>query len=83
MIAERLGTDEQIAEMHSMVAEYHRRLAREAQLDIVRHYHVDLALRFAVEATQIPRRAATLARFHEREKQLTRELGRAYQNESR
>ncbi len=74
MIAER----EQVAEMHSMLAEYHRELAKGAQLDIVRDYHVDLAQRFADEATQIPRRAATLARFNEREKQVTRELGRAY-----
>jgi len=44
----------------------------------VRDYHADLAQRFADEATQIPRRAATLARFNEREKQVTRELGRAY-----
>ena len=78
MIAERSGTHEQVAEMHSMLAEYHRELAKGAQLDIVRDYHVDLAQRFADEATQIPRRAATLARFNEREKQVTRELGRAY-----
>ena len=44
--------------MHSMLAEYHRKLAKEARLDIVRDYHVDLAQRFADEATQIPRRAA-------------------------
>jgi hypothetical protein len=43
----------------------------------VRDYHVDLAQRLADEATQIPRRAATLARFHEREKQVTWELARA------
>jgi phosphoserine phosphatase len=77
MIAERFGTYEQVAEMHSMLAEYHRKLAREARLDIVHDYHVDLAQRLADEATQIPRRAATLARFHEREKQVTRELARA------
>jgi hypothetical protein len=77
MITERFGTYEQIAEMHSMLAEYHRKLAKEARLDIVRDYHLDLAQRFADEATQIPRRAATLARFHEREKQVTREFGRA------
>src|SRR6266550_4447797 len=38
---------EQVAEMHSMLAEYHRKLAKEARLDIVRDYHVDLAQRFA------------------------------------
>jgi superfamily I DNA and/or RNA helicase len=78
MIAEHFGTHEQVVEMHSMLAEYHRELAKGAQLDIVRDYHVDLAQRFADEATQIPRRAATLARFNEREKQVTREHGRAY-----
>jgi len=78
MIAEHFGTHEQVAEMHSMLAEYHRELAKGAHLDIVRDYHVDLAQRFADEATQIPRRAATLARFNEREKQVTREHGRAY-----
>jgi len=77
MIAERFDIHEQVAEMHSMLAEYHRKLAREARLDIVHDYHVDLAQRLADEATQIPRRAATLARFHELEKQVTRELGRA------
>ena len=77
MVAERFGIHEQVAELHSMLAEYHRKLAKEARLDIVRDYHVDLAQRLAVEATQIPRRAATLARFHELEKQVTRELGRA------
>lgn len=77
MIAERFDIYEQVAEMHSMLAEYHRKLAKEARLDVVHDYHVDLAQRLADEATQIPRRAATLARFHELEKQITRELGRA------
>ena len=76
MVAERFGIHEQVAEMHSMLAEYHRQLAK-PRLDIVHDYHVDLAQRLADEATQIPRRAATLARFHELEKQATRELGRA------
>ena len=82
MIAERFGTFEQVAEMHSMLAEYHRELAKGARLDVVRDYHLDLAQRFADEAIQIPRRPATLARFNEREKQVTRELGRAYLNDS-
>jgi len=82
MIAERFGAHEQVAEMHSMLAEYHRELAKGAQLDIVRDYHADLAQRLADEATQIPRRAATLARFHELEKQVARELGRAYLTDS-
>jgi hypothetical protein len=59
-----------------------RELAKEARLDSVRDYHADLAQRLAVEATQIPRRVATLARLHEREKQVTRELGRAYLKDS-
>jgi hypothetical protein len=54
---------EQVAEMHSMLAEYIRKLAKEPRLDIVRDYHVDLAQRLAGEATQIPRCAATLAHF--------------------
>jgi hypothetical protein len=77
MIAERFDTYEQVAEMHSMLAEYHRMLAKQARLNIVHDYHADLAQRFADEATQIPRRAATIARLLEREKQTTRELGRA------
>ena len=82
MVAERFGIHEQVAEMHSMLAEYHRQLAKQARLDIVHDYHVDLAQRLADEATQIPRRAATLARFHELEKHVTRELGRAYLKDS-
>jgi 2-oxo-4-hydroxy-4-carboxy--5-ureidoimidazoline (OHCU) decarboxylase len=74
---------ERVAEMHSMLAEYHRKLAEEARLTIVRDYHVDLAQRLADEATQIPRRAATLAHFHEREKQVTWELARAYLGDAR
>jgi len=69
--------------MHSMLAEYHRKLAKEARLDIVRDYHVDLAQRLADEATQLSHRAATLARFHEREKQVTWELARVVIRESR
>jgi hypothetical protein len=68
---------EQVAEMHSILAEYHRKLSKEARLDIVRDYHIDLAQRLADEATQILRRAATLVRFHEREIQVTWELARA------
>ena len=68
---------EQVAEMHSILAEYHRKLSKEARLDIVRDYHIDLAQRLADEATQILRRAATLVRLHEREKQVTWELARA------
>ena len=62
-------TDEQLAATHAMLAEYHRKLASEAALDIVRHYHVDLAQRLADEAAQIPRRGAILERLREREQQ--------------
>ena len=62
-------TDEQLAAMHRLLAEYHRKLAREAMLDVVQQYHADLAQRFADEATQIPRRTAILERLHEREQQ--------------
>jgi len=77
MIAERFDIHEQVAEMHSMLAEYHRKLAREARLDIVHDYHVDLAQRLQMRRLRFHARAATLARFHELEKQVTRELGRA------
>lgn len=61
-------TDEDLATMHRLLAEYHRNLAREAMLDVVQHYHADLAQRFADEAAQIPRRTATLERLRELEK---------------
>jgi hypothetical protein len=60
---------EQLAAMHRLLAEYHRNLAREALLDVVQHYHADLGQRFADEAAQIPRRAATLERLRELEQQ--------------
>ena len=53
-------TDEQLAAMHRLLADYHRKLAREAALDVVQKYHADLARRFADEAAQTPRRTATL-----------------------
>jgi hypothetical protein len=62
-------TNEQLAAMHKLLAEYHRNLAREAVLDVVQQYHADLAQRLADEASQIPRRPAILARLHEREQQ--------------
>ena len=62
-------TDEQLAAMHRLLAEYHRNLAKEAVLDIVQQYHADLAQRLADEASQIPRRTAILARLREREQQ--------------
>ncbi len=63
-------TDEQLADMHRLLAEYHRRLAREAVLDVVQQYHSDLAQRLADEAAQIPRRTAIVQRLHEREQQI-------------
>jgi hypothetical protein len=62
-------TDEQLAAMHSFLAEYHRNLAKEAVLDVQQQYHADLAQRFADEAALIPRRRAILERLHEREQQ--------------
>jgi hypothetical protein len=61
-------TDEQLAAMHRLLADYHRKLAREAALDVVQKYHADLAQRFADEAAQIPRRTAALERLRELEK---------------
>jgi hypothetical protein len=43
-------TDEQLAAMHRSLAEYHRKLATEAVLDVVQHYHSDLAQRLSDEA---------------------------------
>src|SRR3981081_1690713 len=67
-------TDEQLADMHRLLAEYHRRLVKEAVLDVVQQYHADLAQRLADEAAQIPRRAATLERLRELEHQKTQAL---------
>jgi Tfp pilus assembly protein PilO len=62
-------TDEHLAAMHKLLAEYHRKLAKAAVLDIVQQYHVDLAQRLADEAAQIPRRTAILECLNEREQQ--------------
>jgi len=62
-------TDEELAAVHAMLAEYHRKLTKEAALDIVQQYHADLAQRLADEAAQIPRRTAILERLREREQQ--------------
>ena len=64
-------TDEQLAAMHRLLAEYHRKLATEAPLDTVQQYHADLAQRLADEAALIPRRTAILERLREREQQKT------------
>jgi hypothetical protein len=62
-------TDEQLADMHRLLAEYHRGLAKEAVLDVVQQYHSDLAQRLSDEAALIPRRTAIVERLHEREQQ--------------
>jgi hypothetical protein len=62
-------TDDEFARMHQLLAEYHRRLAKQAVLDVVQQYHSDLGQRLADEATQIPRRTAIVERLHERERQ--------------
>ena len=63
-------TDEQLAAMHRLLAEYHRGLAKEAVLDVVQQYHSDLAQRLSDEAALIPRRTAIVGRLHEREQQI-------------
>lgn len=62
-------TDDELARMHQLLAEYHRGLARQAVLDVVQQYHLDLAQRLADEAAQIPRRTVIVERLHERERQ--------------
>jgi hypothetical protein len=62
-------TDEKLANMHKLLAEYHRRLGKGALLDVVQQYHSDLAQRLSDEAALIPRRTAIVARLHERERQ--------------
>ena len=62
-------TDEQLAAMHRLLAEYHRRLAKQALLDIVQQYHSDLAQRLSDEAVLIPRRTTIVERLREREQQ--------------
>ena len=60
-------TDEQLAAMHRLHAECHRKLAKEAVLDVVQQYHAGLAQRLADEAALIPSRTAILRRLHDRE----------------
>jgi hypothetical protein len=56
-------TEDQIAQLHSLLAEYHRKVADEALLEVVKQYRADLAQRLAEEAAQIPRRADILERI--------------------
>jgi hypothetical protein len=67
-------TDEELADLHRFLAEYHRRLAREALLDVVQQYHADLAQRLADEAALIPRRTAIAQRLREGEQPKRSEL---------
>jgi hypothetical protein len=67
--------DEQLADLHRFLAEYHRKLAREAVLDVVQQYHSDLAQRLADEAALIPRRTAIAQRLREGEQQKKNDLG--------
>jgi hypothetical protein len=67
-------TDEELADLHKFLADYHRRLAREAVLDVVQQYHNDLAQRLADEAALIPRRTAIAQRLREGEQQKRSEM---------
>jgi hypothetical protein len=69
----KIMNDEQLAAMHRLLAEHHRKLAKEAVLDVVQQYHADLGQRLADEATLIPRRTAILECLHEREQQKTKD----------
>jgi hypothetical protein len=66
--------DEQLADLHRFLAEHHRRLAKEAVLDVIQQYHSDLAQRLADEATLIPRRTAIAQRLRDGEQQKKNEL---------
>ena len=66
--------DEQLADLHRFLAEYHRRLAKEAVLDVIQQYHSDLAQRLADEAALIPRRTAIAQRLREGEQQKKNDL---------
>ena len=68
-------TDEQLAAMHRLISEYHRRLVKEAVLDVVQQYHSDLAQRLSDEAALIPRRTAIVERLHEREQKIAEDDG--------
>ena len=66
-------TDEQLAAVHRQLAEYHRKLAREAALDVMQQYHAGLGQRLADEAVLIPRRTAIVERLREREQQIAKD----------
>ena len=66
--------DEQLADLHRFLAEYHRRLAKDAVLDVMQQYHSDLAQRLADEAALIPRRTAIAQRLREGEQRKKNDL---------
>mgnify|MGYP000008684448 CR=1 FL=1 len=66
--------DEQLADLHKFLADHHRKLAREAVLDVVQPYHADLAQRLADEAALISRRTAIAQRLREGEQRKRDEM---------
>ena len=68
-------TDEELAAIYRLLAVHHRNLAREAVLDVVQQYHLDLARRLADEAELIPKRTAISERLRDREQQSTEKPG--------
>ena len=68
--------DEQLADLHKFLAEHHRKLAREAVLDVVQQYHADLAQRLADESALIARRTAIAQRLREGEQRKKDEMDR-------
>lgn len=66
--------DDELADLHKFLAEHHRRLAKEAVLDVVQQYHSDLAQRLADEAALIHRRIAIAQRLREGEQKKRQEM---------
>jgi hypothetical protein len=66
--------DEELADLHKFLADHHRKLAREAVLDVVQQYHADLAQRLADEAALISRRTAIAQRLREGEQRKRDEM---------
>jgi hypothetical protein len=68
-------TDEELVAIYRLLAAHHGNLAREAVLDVVQQYHLDLARRLADEAALIPKRTAISERLRDREQQSTEKPG--------
>jgi hypothetical protein len=66
--------DDELADLHKFLAEHHRRLAKDAVLDVVQQYHSDLAQRLADEAALIYRRIAIAQRLREGEQKKRQEM---------